>query len=545
MKMRKGIFIIMACLTFLIPKDIFAAELTANSKITGVTVYQDRALVTRYAEVNLEKGDNAIVFENLPSGLMEESLRAQGKATSVVTIYGAELKRAFSAGEVNPNVDKITQELEKLQYDLKNLQQEYQALGDQKTFLDSIKNFSSVQIPKEIMTKTSPPSDWTGLSKFLLESYTENGAKMILTEKAIADKNKEIQAKQEELNNSGRPRDIEKKTVLVNVNASDRASFKLELSYVVPQATWNISYDARVYPDKKLCSVVSYGNVRQWSGEDWNEVSLTLSSAKPAIGGKMPELDPWYVDFWQVYEAKAKKATFTMMALSRSAGSAASEDEAMAEAELAQSAASQELGSVTFQISRATTITGDNHLYKQSIKTDDFETMLDYEATPKILPYAFIHSKVVNNKDISLIAGDMNIFVNDNFIAKSSIPTIGRDEKFDLYLGIDEEIKVKRTALIDKMRKALLGLRARKDYGYKIELENYKKENVKITVIDQLPVSKNADIKAELTSTTLKPTETKDLGILKWTLELAPKEKKAFEFQFFVEYPSDKNISGV
>jgi uncharacterized protein (TIGR02231 family) len=182
---------------------------------------------------------------------------------------------------------------------------------------------------------------------------------------------------------------------------------------------------------------------------------------------------------------------------------------------------------------------------KLSVWTGDFKTELDYEATPKLSPYAYIHSKVVNDKDYPLISGTLNVFVDDNYVGQSSIGTVGRNESFDLYLGIDEEVKVKRTALTDKQKKSMLGLKVRKDYAYKFEMENYKSKNIKLTVYDQLPVSKNADIKTELISTSVKPTETKDLGLLKWTFDLTPKEKQELELQFYVEYPSDKAVAGI
>ena len=191
------------------------------------------------------------------------------------------------------------------------------------------------------------------------------------------------------------------------------------------------------------------------------------------------------------------------------------------------------------------TILSDNRSYKAPVKTENFRAVLDYEATPKLSPYAFIHSKVVNDKDYAIMAGALRVFVNDNYIGQSSIGTVGRNESFDLYLGVDEEVKVKRTELTDKKKSAMLGLRARKDYAYKFELENYKTKNIKLTIIDQLPVSRNNDIKTGLSSSSIKPTETKDLGILKWTFALAPKEKKGLELEFFVEYPSDKTISGI
>ena len=183
------------------------------------------------------------------------------------------------------------------------------------------------------------------------------------------------------------------------------------------------------------------------------------------------------------------------------------------------------------------------------MKTEDFSIALDYQATPKLSPYAFIHSKVTNDKDYPLMAGNLNVFVNDNYIGRSDIKTIGRNEEFDLYLGVDEEIKIKKTELVEKRKKAMLGLRTRKDYAYKFELANYKKDPVNLTVIDQIPVSKNADIKAELVSSSVDPMENKEqpkeLGILKWSFDLKPGEKREFDYAFFVEYPADKNVTGI
>ena len=541
-----------------VPAVVRAAEITAASTITKVTVYQDRVLVTRQAQVELAQGENSVLFEGLPASLMEDSLRAEGQGVSRVTIGGVELKKIFSSQEADPRVAQITQELEKLQDELKELQSKTAALQGQMGFIDSVKNFSSIQVPTEIMTKSSPPSDWVGISKFILDSIVENNAQTLAVEKTIREKEKEVEAKGRELNEINRGRGIEKKTAVVSLDTKDKTSFKIELSYVVPQAAWALSYDAKLDPEKKSCLLISYGNVRQWTGEDWNNVSLTLSSSKPAIGGRMPELIPWFVDFFQRYQPQmddrrllpqgpssqdAEKAQDVSSA--RSDLGQRMKQAPPEEAVLAQANVSQELASVTFEIVKPVTILSDNRFYKNPVKTESFPVQLDYEATPKLSPYAFIHSKITNDKDYPLLAGQLSLFVNGTFIGKSFIETVGRNEEFDLYLGIDEEIKVKRTELIEKTKRTMLGLRARKDYGYKVELENYKKDKISLTVVDQVPVSKNADIKTELLSSSVKPSEIKDLGILKWKFDLDPKEKKAFEFQFFVEYPSDKNISGI
>ena len=557
--MKKIIVLALVSFFCLLPASQ-AADVPATSKITQVTVYQDRAMVTREAEVSLEEGPNSILFEGLSASVMEDSLRADGSSVAAVSIEGVEVKKNFTAQEVNPRVAAITEELDKLNFSLRGIQSKQTAIAEQKQFLDNVKNFSSAQISKDIMTKNSTSAEWAGTSQFMLDSFTDIGQKALDLEKTIQDKNKEIAAKQRELYSLQSTRQTEQKTVIVNVDAKSKTTFKVELTYIIAQAAWNISYDAKVAPDKNKCTLVSYGNVRQWTGEDWTDVKLSLSSAKPSIGGHMPELAPWYVDLFQNYPLR-RDSFFQVQAALRSISSLEENDLdkksdgpaayamkgklAATPAALAEAAVSQELGSVNYDIAKPMTILSDNRSYKAPVKTENFRAVLDYEATPKLSPYAYIHSKVVNDKDYAIMAGTLRVFVNDNYIGQSSIGTVGRGESFDLYLGVDEEVKVKRTELTDKKKSAMMGLRARKDYAYKFELENYKTKNITLTIIDQLPVSKNNDIKTELISSSVKPTETKELGILKWTFDLAPKEKKELELQFFVEYPSDKNISGI
>lgn len=533
-----------------------AAEIPASSSITSVTVYPDRALVTREAKVELEAGANQIAFDGLPSALLEESLRADGKAAFEVSMKGVEIKRVFAAGEADPRVEALTKEVRALENEVRALQNDQQALQQQRAFLDSFRNFEAAQIPKDVVTKNPAPADWAAYSQFVLDGYKDNAAKTLAVEQSIFSKNQELSAKQQELYALQGGYGQEKKTALVSVDAKAKGSFSVSLTYIVPQASWSVSYDANVYPDKKEARLTSYGNVRQWTGEDWKDVSLTLSTAKPAVGGRMPELAPWYVDFYapaapmpMAYaERRAKSGLLAKeAAYDGFAGAAAPAAMAVEEqqANLAVADVSQELGSVNYDIAGKGTVLSDNRAYKFPAHQETFKAELDYESTPKLSPYAYIHSKVVNDKDFTLPGGSLNVFVDDDYVGTSSIGTVGRGEAFDLYLGVDEDVKIKRTELVDKKKKSLLGLRARKDYGYKMEMENYRKDPIKLTIVDQLPVSKNADIKSELVSSSVKPAETKDLNIYKWTFELQPREKKSFEFQFFVEYPSDKTVTGV
>ncbi len=115
-------FSLLSSFFLLLSSPSFAADITAASHISRVTVYQDRALVTRESQVELAEGQNFIAWEGLPAGLMEESLRADGSGSSAVSILGVEIKKMFTLEETNPRVNAILAELEKLQAELRQIQ---------------------------------------------------------------------------------------------------------------------------------------------------------------------------------------------------------------------------------------------------------------------------------------------------------------------------------------------------------------------------------------------------------------------------------------
>lgn len=93
-------------------------------------------------------------------------------------------------------------------------------------------------------------------------------------------------------------------TVLCDVpeTANEATEILLELTYVVSGASWHSSYDLRVEDESDAAqnklTVNYFGNIVQRTGEDWEDVALSLSTASPARGGK-PADPPTLHVHWQ------------------------------------------------------------------------------------------------------------------------------------------------------------------------------------------------------------------------------------------------------
>ena len=67
----------------------------------------------------------------------------------------------------------------------------------------------------------------------------------------------------------------------VEVEAESAVETEISVEYAVYSAGWFPAYDVRQAADEKKLSLVYYGTIVQGTGEDWKNVQLTLSTAKP------------------------------------------------------------------------------------------------------------------------------------------------------------------------------------------------------------------------------------------------------------------------
>ena len=153
---------------------------------------------------------------------------------------------------------------------------------------------------------------------------------------------------------------------------------------------------------------------------------------------------------------------------------------------------------------------------------------------------------------MQLLAGRVNIFLEGDFVGASSIDNIGPGEDFDLYLGVDENVKVKREQIEkmvnDVLIAGILSPNCTTTFKYKATIENYKNKNIKVIFFESMPVSDNERIKVRIGKPSLEPKEKnwKDRkGVWRWKLELEPKQKQEIFYAFSIEHSRDMRVEGL
>jgi uncharacterized protein (TIGR02231 family) len=215
-------------------------------------------------------------------------------------------------------------------------------------------------------------------------------------------------------------------------------------------------------------------------------------------------------------------------------------------ATLAQATVDQTATSASFKIAAASSVPSDNSPQKIPVTTAALAANPEYLTTPKLQPAAFLTAKVVNTSEFPLLGGAMNVFLDGTFVATSALRTVMAGEKFDLALGVDEGISVKHKRVKRFTEDTgLTNSGKRVTYEYLITLQNNKRTAAHVIVSDQIPVSRNEKIVVKQLAPDAKEIKPTPEGVLKWTLDLKPAEKRELTVKFSIDHPNDVQVTGL
>lgn len=547
----------------LLPGALSAAPV--SSTISAVTVYTDRAVVTRTASVELAGGTTELVFANLPEALNERSLQVSGRGTAQALILDVSAKQTYVDFTPNARVKELEDLLKGYGQQMRELDDRGALLKGQRGTLDRMETALTAQPAKDVPRPAV--ADLASAMNFLIEQRTK-----ITTDLATLDASREelqgkITTAQNQLNELRGAGGKAFKTVTVRVSAPQAGSLDVALSYTVPGASWSPTYDARVLSTERAVALGYFGLVRQSTGEDWKDVMLTLSTARPGLGGAAPVLVAWNLDVFnpialrQLAEQERRRDLMMAKSAREEAAPAAASMQAFTtggagadmpyiaepkDAEMAAATMAAGATSASFKLAVASSVPSDNSPQKVPITSAKFAADPEYLTVPKRLATAYLTAKVYNNSEFPLLAGAMNVFLDGTFVATSSLRTVMPGEKFDLALGADEGISVKHKRVNRFAEDTGLTNNGRRiTYEYLITVQNNKKTAERVIVVDQVPVSRNEKIVVKLLSPDAKDVKPTDEGALKWSLDLKPGVKRELTVKFAVEYDKDTNVSGL
>ncbi|MEG5041271.1 MULTISPECIES: mucoidy inhibitor MuiA family protein [unclassified Microcoleus] len=534
---------------------------TLNTSISAVTVYTDRALVTRRGTVSLTGNERELAIASVPATLETESVRATGAGTVAVRLLGVRTETVFSSEPVGDRTAELTQQIQELQTQRRGINDKITARKIQLKFVEGLSE-KSVGFFSSSIAKQQVGLNETGeLLNFLGTNYLKYVSAIAQHEKQQRELDKQIEALLLQLRQVQTPHSQQSFNIIVAIEPSGTGNFELEVSYVVMGARWTPLYDLRVNTTKNQINLNYLAEVNQNTGEDWTGVGLTLSTAKPGMGTLPPKLEPWYIDglYPGRRRGRSQKAELEQplsvssdydvdvndMFFEDVAGATSDMALAPIQAETATAKVSREGGTVSFQVGGNTNIPSDGTPHKVTIFSENYPFKPEYIAVPRLVSFAYLQAVVVNPlTGATLLPGKANIFRDNTFVGTVPLDNISPGAEFKLNLGIDEGLKIDRELVERQVDKKLIGNQRRTSYAYRLNVTNLHQVQVHLTLKEQLPVSRNEQIKVRSTLTNPKIVAG-EMGLLEWIMSLPPQAKQELYYQFVVEHPPELTVRGL
>jgi uncharacterized protein (TIGR02231 family) len=299
--------------------------------------------------------------------------------------------------------------------------------------------------------------------------------------------------------------------------------------------------------------------IRQRTGEPWENVALSLSTARPAAGTAAPVLMPMTIDFEPERPAVALRAPPPAPAQSRTvqvqpSGGAVADEEADGRRlerrvvrQAKEKAASVEVQ--TFQalyaIAGRTTVPETGETKRVQIDAMELDPALVVRSVPKRQEKAYLYAKITTARGAPLLPGQVALFRDAVFVGNGSLPLLAPEEEHELGFGVDDSIRVRHALAEEKRGETGIISTSKTDArSYRISVKNQHERAIQVSVLDQIPVSQHADITVELTGKSAPSRREVDSkrGVLAWDMKLEPNEERVIEFGYRAAWPAAKKV---
>lgn len=536
-----------------------AAELDARSMVDAVTVFPRGAEVTRLAPLQIVAGEHTLVFDGLPGDLDPTTIRVEGDGAGAIEIGSVDARLSHVAStDMDARRRALEAEITRLEDERTALDQIISDAEYQKSLMQQLAASAFGKPPKEGEPRSFGAGDLGELLDLVggrLEVFSKRVIDSRLRQRDIDLAIEDLHGRMAELAPQGQVR----MRVAVHLAAPAETSGTVRLRYRIAGAGWQPVYDARLSsPEGSRAAkieLVRRAAVSQSTTESWDNVALTLSTARPAGATAAPEMMPQPIDAYEGgraanYQRRGDVALEAPAPAAKAIGQM--DDEAASTAqikkEFAQLQAEVQVAGfqALYAIPGRVTIDNTGTAKTVRIATSMIEATLAARAVPKLDPNAYLTAGFRLDGETPLLPGAAMLYRDGVYMGQGFLPLLSPGEEAKLGFGVDDLIKVQRVE-VKRLRaeEGIITTTNADTRAYDITVKNLHAFPVPVTVLDQMPFSVSGDITVEtlpaMTPPTIRDFE-KKRGVLAWSFELAPQAEKVLKHGFKVTWPKDMNV---
>ncbi|MEM7228420.1 MAG: mucoidy inhibitor MuiA family protein [Planctomycetota bacterium] len=572
-----------AAFSLTLTSPLLAQEVSSTpGVIDAVTVYRGQALVTREIPVSGDAGLREIVVTDLPVHIVSSSMYAE--SPDGLEIRSIRYRERAVQADVRDDVRVIDETIASLQRAIEVNRNDAGILDEQRAYLRQLETFTAQTATAELTTSVLDPADLKEMTAFLFAERKALATSRLELEQQARDLNAQIATLKHERNllTDTSSRTAREAIVFVNVPADTAGTVRLR--YLVENASWSPSYTVRALSDADDMTVEYSASVRQRSGEAWNNVELTLSTAFPSLTAEAPDLTPLSVVLQQI----APQGVFQPEAYARRRGEIMQQQRVLGAGraavvmekskdlnvhlaeidrglnDLAGQLQVLELGAaiatndmvggqaivvdstVTEGLSVSYDLDGRLSLPSRSdqqllrIAQVDLDASIAKLASPVLTDFIYEQAEAMNESGMVFLAGPVASYMDGRFVGNGDLPTVAAGESFDVGFGIDSSLRARRELV--NSTETVQGGNKIVEFTYRLVVENFNGGAVPLQLQDRMPTSDGADLRVTFLDSSIDHALNAD-GIVRWNVDVpAGSGDDAFVVTYTFRMEHDKQM---
>jgi uncharacterized protein (TIGR02231 family) len=231
-----------------------------------------------------------------------------------------------------------------------------------------------------------------------------------------------------------------------------------------------------------------------------------------------------------------------------------SREEDLKQKQEAHAAGAKEGPTVTYHLSSRLTVPSRNDEQIIEVARIEMEPEYFYKAVPVLTSHVYRLANITNKSKYVLLPGEATMYIGSDFVGRANLPLVAIGEQFTAGFGVDPQLQVQRQ-MMDKTR-TTQGDNQVVKYQYRILVNSYKTEPVKVQLWDRLPHADTEALSVSLVKATpevsadpLYVRENRPDNLLRWDLTVEPdmngEKALAVNYEFKLELGRQMRINSI
>jgi uncharacterized protein (TIGR02231 family) len=481
-----------------------------NLPVSRVVVLEDRAQVERRGAVSLPGGLTRLEIPGVSLVAVDRSLKVEVQGATLVDARLVRRWRELSPGglpaeasELRRAVQAREQRVEVLGDGARRLSLEGELLSSARAeLLRAISEFTAEG-------KADGPA-WAEQLRALSERQAawdgrrlEHGALEAAARQELAQARAALGAAEQPVSNL---------ECLLALSLEGSGPAQVKVSYLVPCALWRPAYRATLAGGR--VRVEAEAVVWQRTGEDWRQVALSFSTARPTLGTTPPSLE---ADLLGTRPKQEQEKRVVSVSVREEVIQTAGEGGGAAELPGLDDGGEARL----LEPQGRFDVPSDGLPHRVAVSSFDAAAEVERVCAAELSGLVSLVAKAANTSGQVLLAGPVDLLRESGFVGRSTLSFTGAGEFFKLSFGSDDGLRVLRSVQ-EKTEEARLTGRRTTRRTVTLHVSNANREPAALVLEERVPVSevKEVDVQVVAKECSPAPSPVSKDGLTRLALEL-------------------------